>query len=101
MPDDSRARHSSDFRQSWLDEDTLAQVRALNDIAAARGQSLAQMALAWLLRDERVSSVVIGASSVKQLTNSLGALKNLYFTAEELAAIDAHGARPGHELWSD
>ncbi|CEH05836.1 Oxidoreductase [Propionibacterium freudenreichii] len=101
VPDDSRARHSSDFRQSWLDEDTLAQVRALNDIAAARGQSLAQMALAWLLRDERVSSVVIGASSVKQLTNSLGALKNLYFTAEELAAIDAHGARPGHELWSD
>ena len=68
--------------------DTMAAVRALNDIAWRRGQSLAQMALAWALRDPRMTSVVIGASSVRQLEDNLGALNNLDFTDAELAEID-------------
>jgi L-glyceraldehyde 3-phosphate reductase len=74
-------------------------VRALNDMAQQRGQSLAQMALAWILRDERVTSVLIGASSVAQLENSVGALDNLDFSAEELDSIDQHAVEGGINLW--
>jgi L-glyceraldehyde 3-phosphate reductase len=75
-------------------------VRALNAIAAERGQSLAQMALAWALRDPRVTSVLIGASSVAQLDDNLGALDRLDFSDEELAAIDKHAVESGINLWA-
>ena len=82
-----------------LSEESLALVRRLNDLASERGQTLAQMALAWALRDERVTSVLIGASSVEQLDNSLDAVKNLDFSAEELAKIDKHAVDAGINLW--
>ena len=81
-----------------LSAENLARVRALNDLARSRGQSLAQMAIAWVLRDPRVSSALIGARSVAQLDDSLGALGNLAFTAEELAAIDQHAGEGGVDL---
>ena len=68
--------------------ETLAKVRALNEIAKGRGQTLAQMALAWVLRDPRVTSAIAGASSVEQLEQNVGALANLDFSAEELSLID-------------
>ena len=73
-----------------LNEENLARIRALNDIALARGQSLAQMAIAWALRDPRVTSALIGASSVAQLEANVGALKHLEFTPEEISAIDRY-----------
>jgi L-glyceraldehyde 3-phosphate reductase len=78
-----------------LDERTMTHVRALNELAAARGQTLAQMALSWNLRHEQVTSVLIGASSVAQLEDSLGALDGPAFTDEELATIDRLGAEAG------
>jgi L-glyceraldehyde 3-phosphate reductase len=75
-------------------------VRALADIAAARGQSLAQLALAWALRDERVTSVLIGASSVAQLEANVGALDNLAFTDDELAEIDKYAVDSDINLWA-
>jgi len=83
-----------------LTETTLTHVRALNDMASERGQSLAQMALAWALRDPRMTSLVIGASSVGQLDDSLGALDNLGFTDDELARIDKHAVDGGINLWA-
>jgi L-glyceraldehyde 3-phosphate reductase len=83
-------RTSVFLNEDALEDEKMARVRALNDIAAGRGQTLAQTALAWALRDERMTSVIIGASSVKQLEDNVGALGNLDFTAEELAAIDEH-----------
>ena len=74
-------------------------VRALNDIASARGQSLAQMAIAWVLRDARVTSALIGASKPAQITDLCGALARLDFSAEELAAIDQHAVDGGINLW--
>ena len=99
IPADSRMAEDSSMSREWLNDENLAHIRALNDIAAARGQSLAQLALAWALRDERVTSVVIGASSVAQLEDSLGALDSTAFTADELAAIDAHATESGIDLW--
>jgi L-glyceraldehyde 3-phosphate reductase len=95
VPSDSRAAVGHFLKPSALDDKTMTHVRALNDLAQARGQSLAQMALAWNLRHEQVTSVLIGASSVAQLDDSLGALDRLDFTADELAAIDALGAAAG------
>jgi len=92
VPADSRVRTGGALDEDALTEETMAKVRALNEIAARRGQSLAQLALAWALRDPRMTSVVIGASSVRQLENSLGALGNLSFTAEELAEIDRYAS---------
>jgi L-glyceraldehyde 3-phosphate reductase len=89
VPSDSRAATSHFLDEDRLDEKTMAKVKALNEIAAARGQSLAQTALAWALRDDRMTSVIIGASSVKQLEDNVAATENLAFTAGELAAIDA------------
>ncbi|MGW1542062.1 L-glyceraldehyde 3-phosphate reductase [Streptomyces sp. NPDC002309] len=100
IPEDSRAGQDKSFDKAWLTEDTLGRLRALNDIAARRGQSLAQMALAWALRDERVTSLVIGASRVEQLEQNVAALDNLAFTAEELAEIDEHALISGNvDLW--
>lgn len=90
IPEDSRVRTSVFLNEDALEETKMARVRALNDIAAGRGQTLAQMALAWTLRDERVTSVIFGASSVKQLEDNIGALGNLDFHDNELAAIDEH-----------
>src|SRR3954464_7667747 len=82
-----------------LDDETLGKVRALNEIAGRRGQSLAQLALAWILRDDRVTSVLIGASSVKQLEDNVGALGNLEFSSEELTEIDGHATDADINLW--
>ncbi|MDR1344589.1 MAG: L-glyceraldehyde 3-phosphate reductase [Tannerellaceae bacterium] len=90
IPENSRAAKSTGFLQrNQVTEEVVAKVRKLNDIAVARGQSLAEMALAWLLKDERVTSVLVGASSVEQLLDNLKALRNLSFTGEELNAIEA------------
>ena len=100
VPADSRAAQGKSLDPDLLTEKALRHIRALNDIAAARGQSLAQMAIAWVLRDERVTSALIGASSVQQLEDSLAATRNLAFTAEELAAIDEHAVESGINLWA-
>jgi L-glyceraldehyde 3-phosphate reductase len=79
----------------------MAKVRALNEVAAGRGQTLAQMALAWTLRDPRVTSTLIGASSVAQLEDNVGTIARLDFTADELAAIDRHATESDINLWAD
>ncbi|WP_377293876.1 L-glyceraldehyde 3-phosphate reductase [Rhizobium sp. SG2393] len=96
---DSRAARAGSFDESLLTEDNIARVRALNDIAARRGQSLAQMAIAWVLRDPRITSALIGARNVQQLDDSLDALNNLAFTDEELKEIDRHASDGGIDLW--
>jgi L-glyceraldehyde 3-phosphate reductase len=102
VPDGSRAsRSDSSLSADQLSEQNLAQVRALNDIAADRGQSLAQMALAWALRDERVTSVLVGASSVAQLEENVAAVRQAAFSAEELAAIDHHSAESSINIWAE
>jgi L-glyceraldehyde 3-phosphate reductase len=88
IPDDSRVRTSVFLNESNLDDETMSRIRALNEIAAARGQSLAQLALAWALRDARMTSLIIGASSVEQLETNIAALDNLALSADELTAID-------------
>lgn len=99
VPDDSRgARHGS-LLPEYLSDENLTRVRALNDIAAGRGQTLAQLALAWVLRDERVTSALIGASSVDQLEANLAALRNLHLSDDELAEIDRHAIDAGINLW--
>ena len=99
IPEGSRAASAGSLSKEMLSEENLDKVRSLNDIAKRRGQSLAQMALAWTLRDDRVTSCVIGASSVKQLDDSLGALDNLDFTTDELAEIDKYATDSGVNLW--
>ena len=99
VPSDSRAAQGKSLDPGMLDERALTHIRALNDIAASRGQSLAQLALSWALRDERVTSVLIGASSVAQLETNLGALAGPAFTDDELAAIDQHAVDAGINLW--
>ena len=100
VPEDSRVRRGEAFDERLLSDENLAHVRALNEIAAARGQSLAQLAIAWTLRDPRVSSALIGASSVAQLEQNVAALANLDFTAEELVEIDRHAVDGGIDLWA-
>ncbi|VVE16208.1 aldo/keto reductase [Pandoraea capi] len=95
----SRVTRGTSFRQSMLSEDNLARIRALNDIAQGRGQTLAQMAIAWALRDERVTSALIGARTVAQLDDSLDAVKRLDFTADELAQIDRYAQDGDVDLW--
>jgi L-glyceraldehyde 3-phosphate reductase len=100
VPQDSRAAEGSSLDKAWLTDDIVRRLNGLNEIAAERGQSLAQMALAWTLRDPRVTSMVTGASSVAQLEDSVGALKRLDFTAEELGAIDALATDAGVDIWA-
>ena len=88
IPENSRAMTSEFFDQSQLNEQTIAALNALNDIAQARQQSLAQMAIAWVLRDEVITSAIIGARNVKQLEDSLGCINNLEFSLDELFQID-------------
>ncbi len=99
IPDESRAAQGKSLSPDLLTDESLRHVRALNDLAQSRGQSLAQMALAWALRDERVTSVLIGASSVGQLEDSLGALDGLAFSWDELDRIDEHAVEAGINLW--
>jgi L-glyceraldehyde 3-phosphate reductase len=99
IPEDSRARENSSLTHDMLSDDILAHVRALTSVAERRGQTLAQMALAWALRDPRVTSVVIGASSVAQLEQNVAALGHLDFSADELAEIDQHAVDSGIDLW--
>ncbi|HLI04052.1 MAG TPA: L-glyceraldehyde 3-phosphate reductase [Terracidiphilus sp.] len=100
VPENSRARlpHSSMLRQ-FLDEKNLDRVRGLNEIAKGRGQTLAQMAIAWTLRDSRVTSALIGARNVEQLDDSLDAVKKLDFTEAELKEIDKYAQEGGVDLW--
>ncbi len=102
IPAESRAaERDSSLSADLLNERNLEHVRALNEIAAERGQSLARMALAWALRDPRVTSVLIGASSVEQLDDSLGALEQTAFSEDELARIDKHAVEAGINLWRE
>ena len=98
IPSDSRAARGGSLSRETLSDEVLSRIRGLNEIARERGQSLAQMALAWVLRDPRVTSTLIGVSSLRQLDTNLGALDNLTFTDDELAAIDQYAAAPGTEL---
>ena len=101
VPENSRAKAEGSFLKGFLSEENLNRVRALNEIAAARRQTLAQMAIAWILRDKRVTSALIGARNVEQLDNSLDAVKNLHFTAAELKEIDRHAQEGDIDLWKD
>ncbi|WP_330186479.1 L-glyceraldehyde 3-phosphate reductase [Dactylosporangium sp. AC04546] len=100
VPSDSRAAENSSLSSDWLTSENLVKIRALNDIASRRGQTLAQMALAWTLRDPRVTSTLIGVSSVRQLEDNVAALSNTTFTADELAEIDSHATESGINLWA-
>ena len=100
VPEDSRAARGGSLAREQLSDDVLTHVRALHEIARERGQSLAQMALAWVLRDPRVTSTLIGVSSLRQLESNLGALENMVFTDDELAAIDEHAVESGINLWA-
>ena len=95
IPADSRASKAVFLKTSDITEGRLKQIRALNELAARRGQSLAQMALAWVLRDERMTSALIGASRVEQIEQNVAALANLSFTAAELAGIDTIVSKAG------
>jgi L-glyceraldehyde 3-phosphate reductase len=99
VPEDSRMRVGNYLEQSMLSEENLARVRALNDIAQRRGQSLAQMAIAWVLRDPRVTSALLGASSVRQLEQNVAALERLDFDPGELEEIDQHAGEGGVNIW--
>jgi L-glyceraldehyde 3-phosphate reductase len=100
IPEQSRVAEGVFMDESFLTEENLDKVRALNQIARGRGQSLAQMAIAWTLRDSRVTTALIGARTVTQLEDSLGALDNLDFSADELAEIDKHAVESGINLWA-
>jgi L-glyceraldehyde 3-phosphate reductase len=99
VPSDARVARDGSFRKDMLSPGNIERIKALNGIALRRGQTLAQMAIAWALRDPRVTSALIGARTVEQLDNSLGALANLDFSAEELADIDTHAVDGGTDIW--
>jgi L-glyceraldehyde 3-phosphate reductase len=100
VPSGSRASQPGSFSSEMLTDEVLAKVRALNKVAASRGQSLAQMAVAWTLRDRRVTSALVGASSVAQLEQNVAALDILHFSEEELREIDRHATESGINLWA-
>ncbi len=100
VPEDSRIRAGNHMSEQMISDENLERVRALNDIAAGRGQSLAQLAIAWALRDERVTSALLGASSVEQLEQNVAALGRLDFSAGELEAIDRYATEGGVNLWA-
>ncbi|GAB3462261.1 L-glyceraldehyde 3-phosphate reductase [Actinophytocola sediminis] len=100
IPDGSRASRPGSLSQDMLSEQNLTRIRALNVIAGGRGQTLAQLALAWTLRDQRMTSTLIGASSVRQLDDNLDALDSLTLTADELAEIDRYAVDSGVNLWA-
>jgi L-glyceraldehyde 3-phosphate reductase len=99
VPADSRAAQGKSLDPATI-EANLAEITALNEIAAGRGQTLAQLALAWVLRDARVTSTLIGASSVQQLEDNVAATQRLDFTDDELAEIDRYAVDTGVDLWA-
>jgi L-glyceraldehyde 3-phosphate reductase len=101
VPQNSRAKDGLWFQKEFLSEENLKRIRALNEIAEGRGQSLPQMAIAWVLRDKRVTSALIGARNVEQLDNSLDALKQLEFSPAELVEIDRYAQDAGIDLWKE
>jgi L-glyceraldehyde 3-phosphate reductase len=100
IPEGSRASRHGTLDTGQLNEQNLARIRALHEIAAGRGQTLAQMAVAWTLRDPRVTAALLGASSVAQLEDNVAALDNLAFGGDELAEIDRHATDAGINLWA-
>lgn len=100
IPDASRAAQDGFLRKSMLSESNLANVRALNQIARERGQTLAQMAISWVLRQPAVTSALVGASRWEQIQDSLGALRNTQFSAEELQSIDRHALDGDLNIWA-
>jgi len=100
IPPDSRAVAGDSFDRSMLSDENLSRVRALNDLARQRGQTLAQMAISWVLRDDRVTSAVMGASRWEQIEEAIGALENTRFSDEELTLIDLHAVEGGLNLWA-
>jgi L-glyceraldehyde 3-phosphate reductase len=101
VPDNSRAKAEGSFLKDFLNPENLKRVQGLHDIASARGQSLAQMAIAWVLRDKRITSALIGARNVEQLDNSLDALKKLEFSDAELKEIDGFAQEGAIDLWKE
>jgi L-glyceraldehyde 3-phosphate reductase len=100
IPEDSRAAEGKSLNTKFLNEDNLSRIRGLNGIAERRGQTLAQMALAWVLRGGRVTTALIGASRPEQVIDCVGALKNPSFSADELAEIDRYAGEGGLNLWA-
>jgi len=100
IPDSSRAMRNESFHQSMLTDQNLSNVRALDELAKQRGQSLAQMAIAWVLRNPAITSALVGASSWPQIEESLGALRDVTFTPAELERIDAHACDGGLNIWA-
>jgi L-glyceraldehyde 3-phosphate reductase len=99
IPDDSRVAREGSAKKSMVNDETLAHIRALTEIADARGQTLAELAVAWVLRNSAVTSALVGASSVAQLEANVASINNLSFTDDELAAIDEHAVEAGINLW--
>jgi Aldo/keto reductase family len=101
VPADSRAAQGKSLDPNSITDESLARVGALNEIAKGRGRTLAQMALAWVLRDPRMTSTLIGASSVKQLEGNVAAVQRLEFSSDELAEIDRYPVESGVDLWAE
>jgi L-glyceraldehyde 3-phosphate reductase len=101
IPEDSRAARDASLNPAWLSDEYLNAIRGLAAIAERRGQTVAQLAVSWTLRDRRVTSSLIGASSVQQLHDTLGAVRNLDFTEEELAEIDSYATDAGINIWQE
>jgi L-glyceraldehyde 3-phosphate reductase len=101
IPDGSRASRNGTLTADQISEETLTHIRALEQVASRRGQTLAQMAIAWVLRDSRVTSALIGASSVEQLDENLAAADKTEFSDEELAEIDRHAVEAGINIWAN
>jgi L-glyceraldehyde 3-phosphate reductase len=101
IPASSRAARESSLSPTLITEETLVKVRQLNELASRRGQTLAQMAIAWVLRDRRVTSALVGAASVAHVEANVAALDNLEFSADELAEIDRHATESGINLWAE
>ncbi|HTM80703.1 L-glyceraldehyde 3-phosphate reductase [Asticcacaulis sp.] len=99
VPADARAAKAGSFNQRLITDDNIRRIKALNDIAAKRGQTLAQMAIAWVLRDPRITSALVGARTVEQLADTLKSLDNLAFSDQELADIDTYATEGGIDLW--
>jgi L-glyceraldehyde 3-phosphate reductase len=100
IPEGSRASRHATLSTDLITDETMAKIRALNEVAARRGQTLAQMALAWALHDPRMTAVVLGACSVEQLEANIGALEKFDFTEDELAEIDKYATESGINLWA-
>jgi L-glyceraldehyde 3-phosphate reductase len=100
IPEDSRAAQDKSLDPGFLNEENLGRIRALNEIAERRGQTLAQLAIAWVLRDPRVTSALVGASSVRQLEGTVAALQRLALSDDELAEIDRYAVESGINLWA-